>query len=144
MGFTQEVVDGAGDFLRQSCSERVPPKLTSPGKLKEPKEFNEVITLDGFEWKNSEGTKFYVIHVFDEATHFHLGRRCQRGTEEAERVIRETWMHWAGPPQVIVHDLAGRICQSTLERHVATRRDSVRDISSTMAEGSHRKGMEEQ
>ena len=107
LGFTQEVVDGAGDFLCQSCSERVPPKLTSPGKLKEPKEFNEVITLDGFEWKNSDGTKFYVIHVFDEATHFHLGRRCQRGTEEAERVIRETWMHWAGPPQVIVHDLAG-------------------------------------
>ena len=105
--FSQELIDGAGDYLCQSCSERVGPKLTTPGKLKEPKEFNEVITLDGFEWKSSSGQKYYVIHIFDEATHFHLGRRCNRGTEEAEKVISETWMHWAGPPKVIVHDLAG-------------------------------------
>ena len=105
--FSQELVDGASEYLCQSCSERVGPKLTTPGKLKEPKDFNEVITLDGFEWRSNSGTKYYVIHIFDEATHFHLGRRCQRGTEEAERVVNETWMNWAGPPEVIVHDLAG-------------------------------------
>ena len=82
------------------------PKLTTPGKLKEPRDFNEVITLDGFEWKGSSGQKYYVIHIFDEATHFHLGR-CNRGTEEAEKVVSEAWMHWAGPPQIIVRDLAG-------------------------------------
>lgn len=70
--------------------------LTTPGKL-EPKDFNEVITTVSSERVVSSG----------EATHFHLGRRCSRGTDEAERVVSETWMHWAGPPQVIVHDLAG-------------------------------------
>ena len=105
--FSQELIDGASEYLCQSCSERVPPKLHSPGKLKEPKEFNEVISMDGFEWKDSQGKRYYAIHIFDEATHFHLGRRCQRGTEEAERIVNETWLHWAGPPQTIVHDLAG-------------------------------------
>ena len=66
-----------------------------------------MIALDGFEWKDSQGKKYYVIHIFDEATHFHLGRRCKRGTEEAEKVVNETWIHWAGPPQIINHDLAG-------------------------------------
>ena len=105
--FSQELIDGASEYLCQSGSERVSPKLTSPGKLKEPKDFNEVITLDGFEWRNNAGQKYYVIHIFDEATHFHLGKRCSRGTEEAERVVNEAWIHWAGPPQTIVHDLAG-------------------------------------
>lgn len=70
--FSQEIVEGASEYLCQSCSERVPPKLHSPGKLKEPKDFNEVISLDGFEWKNGQEQKYYVIHIFDEATHFHL------------------------------------------------------------------------
>ena len=105
--FSQELIDGASEYLCQSCSERVSPKLASPGKLKEPKDFNEVIALDGFEWRNNAGQKYYVIHIFDEATHFHLGKRCSRGTEEAERVVNETWIHWAGPPQTIVRDLAG-------------------------------------
>ena len=105
--FSNEVIEGAADYLCQSCSERVGPKLTSPGKLKEPKEFNEVISIDGFEWKNEKGKKFYVVHIFDESTHFHLGKRCLRGTEEAEKVVTETWMNWAGPPETMVHDLAG-------------------------------------
>ena len=61
LGFTKEMVEGAKDFQCQSCAERVPPKLTTPGKLKEPKEFNERVSLDGFEWKNQKGNKFYVL-----------------------------------------------------------------------------------
>ena len=29
--------------------------------------------------------------VVSEATHFHLGKRCSRGTEETERLVTERW-----------------------------------------------------
>ena len=69
--FSQEVVDGAGDYTR---------------------------------WFRMEKRRRKQILC---ATHFHLGRRCMRGTEEAEKLVNETWLNWAGPPEVIVHDLAG-------------------------------------
>ena len=55
LGFTERMVEGARDYHCQSCAERVPPKLTTPGKLKEPREFNERVALDGFEWKGPKG-----------------------------------------------------------------------------------------
>ena len=58
LGFTERMVEGAKDYQCQSCAERVPPKLTTPGKLKEPREFNERIAMDGFEWKGEKGQKF--------------------------------------------------------------------------------------
>ena len=38
LGFTQRMVEGTKDYQCQSCAERVPPKLTAPGKLKDPRE----------------------------------------------------------------------------------------------------------
>ena len=107
LGFTEQMIEGAKDYQCQSCAERVPPKLTTPGKLKEPREFNERLALDGFEWKGEKGNKYYVLHFFDEATHFHLGRRCQRTAESTIKTMTETWTHWAGSPQEIQHDEAG-------------------------------------
>ena len=107
LGFTSRMVEGARDYHCQSCAERVPPKLTTPGKLKEPREFNERIALDGFEWKGEKGIKFYVLHFFDEATHFHLGRRGNRNSDNSIQKFVETWIHWAGPPSEVQHDEAG-------------------------------------
>lgn len=95
LGFTQRMVEGAKDYHCQSCAERVPPKLTTPGKLKEAKEFNERIALDGFEWKGQKGNKYYyyVLHFFDESTHFRLGRRCIRNSDSTIKAVVETWRH---------------------------------------------------
>ena len=102
-----EIVQGARDFQCPACSERQPPKLSTPGQLKEPREFNEVVSIDGFEWKNKAEKPFYVLHAFDEATHFHLGKRVNRGAIQAEQALQNMWFIWAGPPEEIFHDLAG-------------------------------------
>ena len=106
-GALPEIVQGAKDFQCPACSERYPPKLSTPGQLKEPREFNEALSIDGFEWKGKTGKSFYVLHIFDEATHFHLGKLVSRGAIQAEKALQDLWFIWAGPPEEIHHDLAG-------------------------------------
>ena len=106
-GMSNELVEGAAEYQCPSCTERVPPKLTTPGKLKEAREFNDKISIDGFEWKNEKGLKMYVIHIFDEATHYHLGKRISRSAESTEKAMYENWFSWAGPPNEICHDEGG-------------------------------------
>ena len=128
LGFTQGMVEGARDYHCQSCAERVPPKLTTPGKLKEPREFNERISMDGFEWKGEKGQKYYVLHFFDEATHFHLGRRCIRNGESTIKTFIETWTHWAGAPLEIQHDEAGEFVSQAWKDHL--QQEGIRAIVS--------------
>ena len=106
-GARVDIIEGAKDYACQSCSERTPPKLTTPGKLKEPRDFNERVSMDGFEWKNKQGTKFYALHFFDESTHFHLGKRARRSAEGTEKCMFDTWLQWAGPPNELCFDEAG-------------------------------------
>ena len=63
--------------------------------------------MDGFEWKNKQGTKFYVLHLIDESTHFHLGKRAHRSAEGTEKCMFDTWLQWAGPPNELCFDEAG-------------------------------------
>ena len=128
LGFTERMVEGAKDYQCQSCAERVPPKLTTPGKLKEPRDFNERIAMDGFEWKGEKGHKFYVLHFFDEASHFHLGRRCLRTSESLIKTFVETWTHWAGTPLEIQHDEAGEFISQTWKDYL--QREGIRAIVS--------------
>ena len=108
-GARADIIEGAKDYACQSCSERTPPKLTTPGKPKEPRDFNERVSMDGFEWKNKQGTRFYVLHFFDESTHFHLGKRAHRSAEGTEKCMFDTWLQWAGPPNELCFDEAGEL-----------------------------------
>ena len=128
LGFTERMVEGAKDYQCQSCAERVPPKLTTPGKLKEPRDFNERIAMDGFEWKGEKGQKFYVLHSFDEASHFHLGRRCLRTSESLIKTFEETWTHWAGTPSEIQHDEAGEFISQAWKDYL--QKEGIRTIVS--------------
>ena len=101
------LVEGAQDFLCPSCAERKPPSLTTPGNLKDAKEFNEKIHIDGFEWESKGGLKVYVLHILDDATRFHLGTRTVRDADRAIRTIKQNWFQWAGIPQYIAHDQGG-------------------------------------
>ena len=128
LGFTTKLVEGAKDYQCQSCVERVPPKLTTPGKLKEAKEFNERVALDGFEWKGQKGNKYYVLHFFDESTHFHLGRRCNRNSDSTIKTFVETWTHWAGPPTEVQHDEAGELISQSWKDYL--QQEGIRSIVS--------------
>ena len=106
-GAAPELVEAAQDFVCPSCAERVPPKQSTPGQLREASDFNDRIMIDGFDWKASNGERYYVTHAMDEATHFHLGKRTHRDTGATIKFLEETWTTWAGNPREILHDSAG-------------------------------------
>ena len=101
------LVEGAKDFVCPSCAERKPPALTTPGNLREAKEFNEKIHIDGFEWESKRGLKIYVLHILDDATRFHLGIRTHRDADRAIKMVKQNWFQGAGIPQYIAHDQGG-------------------------------------
>ena len=103
----RHLIEAARDYLCGTCAERQKPKLTTPGQLKDPKEFNERISFDGFEWKGKGGHSYYVIHVIDDATRFHLGLRSQRDIQTTIRTLHQIWFQWAGYPKQIAHDQGG-------------------------------------
>ena len=103
----EHLVEGAADFVCPSCAERHPPQKTTPGQLKDPKDFNERILLDGFDWCSKRGIQVYVFHILDDATRFHLGQRITRDTQASIRTTKQMWIQWAGAPQEILHDQGG-------------------------------------
>ena len=107
MNARQELVSGAREYLCASCSERHPPGKTTPGALKDAREFNERISIDGFEWKSQKGINIYVWHVIDESTRFHIGSITSRDSRALVKFMKDSWLQWAGPPKEIIHDEAG-------------------------------------
>ena len=103
----RHLVDGAKDYLCGSCAERQRPSLTTLGNLKDAKEFNERVSIDGFDGKGKQGQNYYVIHILDEATRFHLGLRTQRNIQSTLKTLHNLWFQWAGYPQQIAHDQGG-------------------------------------
>ena len=103
----QHLVAGAAEYVCPSCAERHPPSKTTPGQLKEPREFNERILIDGFDWTSKGGIQIYVLHVLDDAARFHLGQRILRDAPASIKAIKNMWLQWAGPPQEVLHDQGG-------------------------------------
>ena len=107
LGAEELLVHGALDYLCPSCVERRPPSLNPAGTLKEARDFNHRIYIDGFDWKSTTGYQGYVVHLIDEATQFHLGRRTVRDGIQAQKVFEECWSSWAGMPSELVMDCGG-------------------------------------
>eukprot|EP00435_Cladocopium_sp_Y103_P043422 s902_g12.t1 len=107
LGAEEQLVQGALAYLCASCAERRPPSLNPPGTLKEARDFNHRIYIDGFDWKGSTGYQGYVVHVIDESTQFHPGRRTVRDGAQAQKVFEECWSSWAGTPSEMVLDCGG-------------------------------------
>ena len=106
--YPESMVEGARDYVCDTCVETSKVKHQRPAKLKEPTEFNDVVGLDGFFWKGRGGFQVYVVHCIDEASLFHLGRRSStRHLSEAIRILNETWTAWAGFPRHMYLDPAG-------------------------------------
>ena len=88
-----QLVEGAKDFQCESCAELQAPQKATPGNLKDPKEFNEKISIDGFEWKSQSGLTVYVLHIIDDATRFHIGQRTQRDSQLLTKGVKDMWLH---------------------------------------------------
>eukprot|EP00435_Cladocopium_sp_Y103_P010502 s4711_g2.t1 len=83
--------------------------------LKEARDFNQTVSIDGFEWKSQTGYQGYVIHIIDEATQFHLGHRSCRDTASIWKVFSEQWQAWAGTPQEVMMDRGGELISDEMK-----------------------------
>eukprot|EP00435_Cladocopium_sp_Y103_P034646 s733_g9.t1 len=102
------VVEAAREFVCDACVESVGQKHQRPAKLHDPKDFNDLVGIDGFYWSGSKGFSVHVFHCIDEASLFHLGRRCE--TRNADQVVNSWsnfWTAWAGDPNQVYTDPAG-------------------------------------
>ncbi|CAE7231149.1 GIP [Symbiodinium sp. CCMP2592] len=121
-GYDKALVDGALEYQCDTCLESTEPRHQRPGKLPEPREFNDLVGVDGFYFKGQSGYRAYVIHALDETSCFHLGRRTQtRFALEAMHTLSECWFAWAGNPRQVYLDPAGEFrSDQVLERFQAT------------------------
>ena len=102
------VVEAAKDFVCDACVESTGQKAPRPAKLHEPRDFNDLIGMDGFFWTGIRGFQVHVFHCIDEASLFHLGKRCHtRNPDEVIESWSEYWTSWAGNPNKIYSDPAG-------------------------------------
>ena len=117
-GASQRIVQGALEYQCDSCLESIEPRLQRPSKLPEPREFNDLIGVDGFLFKSRSGYKGYVLHALDEASCFHMGRRTtSRHTTQALEALTNFWFIWAGNPRKIYLDPAGEFRSSEILDH---------------------------
>ena len=107
-GAPEHVVKGAQDFVCDTCVETRKPLHQRPAKLRNPIEFNDRIGLDGFFWTGKGQFQCHVIHVYDEASGFHLAKRLDgRNMDHVIPALNDLWMIWAGSPREIYLDPAG-------------------------------------
>ena len=107
-GAHEHVIEAAKEYICDACVETSKFRHQRPAKLHDPKEFNELLGIDGFFWTGRGGFQVMVFHCIDEASLFHLGRRLQnRHLEHVVPVFKEMWMSWAGQPTGIYSDPAG-------------------------------------
>ena len=103
-----DLIDAALDYQCDVCLESTYPRHQRPSKLPEPKEFNDLIGVDGLYFKSKSGYRTYAIHALDEASCFQQARRTpSRLGSHAMQALNEFWISWAGPPKQIYLDPAG-------------------------------------
>ena len=107
-GASEHVVEIAKEYICDACVETTRFRHQRPAKLHEPKEFNDLLGIDGFFWTGKKDFQVMIFHCIDEASLFHLGRRLDnRHLEHAIPAFNDMWMSWAGQPSGIYSDPAG-------------------------------------
>ena len=107
-GAPEHVIKGAQDFVCDTCVETRKPFHQRPAKLQNPIEFNDRIGIDGFFWTGRGQFQCYVLHVYDEATGFHLAKRLDgQNMDHVIPALNDLWIMWAGNPKQIYLDPAG-------------------------------------
>ena len=79
-GWDQTAIEGIKDMHCPSCVATSRPKIARPSHLSTPREFNELITMDGVEWTSSQSTQYYFYHILDSGTNFQIAFRSTQRT----------------------------------------------------------------
>ena len=126
------IVDAARDFSCETCVESTGQRAHRPAKLHEPRDFNDCVGMDGFYWSGIRGFQVHVFHCLDEASLFHLGKRCEtRNPDEVIESWSEFWTSWAGDPAQLYTDPAGEFISQEWKDHLMSR--SIQPLISTEA-----------
>ena len=88
-GAKENVVEAAREYVCDACVETSKFRHQRPAKLHEPREFNELLGIDGFYWTGRGGFQVMIFHCINEASLFHLGRRIEN------RHFASVWRHVA-------------------------------------------------
>ena len=118
-GWEPEAIEGIKDMRCPSCVSTAKPKISRPSHLTNPREFNELITMDGIEWTSSQGTQYYFYHILDSGTNFQTAfRSAQRTSFQVIQMMNKHWIQWAGPPKQIMTDSAGEFCSEEFAKYL--------------------------
>ena len=77
-GWLPETVDSLSDMHCPTCFERQRPKISRPAHVHEPREFNDLISIDAVEWTSQKGDQFMFYQHFGFSHQF---PDCFRPTE---------------------------------------------------------------
>ena len=58
-GWDTSAIEGIKDMHCPSCVANTKPRISRPSHLTNPREFNELITVDGVEWTSAQGAQYY-------------------------------------------------------------------------------------
>ena len=106
-GFRPEVVAAASDLQCSACQAVSRPKISRPAAIHSPCDFNDIISMDGFSWKNQQGTSFHCYHIVDHSTSFQVAKYApNRSVERAIDMMVQSWFSWAGSPNELLVDAA--------------------------------------
>lgn len=106
-GYRSELIAAIPDLSRAACNMMSRPKISRPSAIHSPCDFNDVISMDGYTWKNQQGTSFHFYHIIDSSTNFQVARYApNRSVEHAIDVITQGWLAWAGSPNELIVDAA--------------------------------------
>ena len=106
-GYRPELIAAVPDLTCSACNMMSRPKISRPSAIHSPCDFNDVISMDGYTWKNQQGTSFHFYHIIDSSTNFQIARYApNRSVEHAIDCITQGWLAWAGSPNELIVDAA--------------------------------------
>ena len=118
-GWNDNDVSGCADFVCPACFEKKQPKVSRPGHLHEPRDFNDLVSFDGAEWTDPAGKTYSFFHFIDSATNFHTAISYQqRTTESLIHSFNTAWIRWAGPPKKLMFDSATEANSEEFSRYL--------------------------
>ena len=117
-GWSQEAIEGVSDMHCPTCFERQQPKIARPCHLREPRNFNDVVSIDAVQWTNAQSQNFIFYHMIDSATNFHVAFATDHRATSFQiiQLVTQNWINWAGPPKLLNMDGAGEFCSEEFER----------------------------
>ena len=106
-GYRPELIAAIPDLSCSACHMMSRPKICRPSAIHSPCDFNDIISMDGYTWKNQKGTPFHFYHIIDSSTNFQVARYApNRSVENAIDCITQSWLLWAGSPNEMIVDAA--------------------------------------